>query len=68
VKINKAGDQLLLPASASLAERNALAAELIALRKAGHAVQCDEVIESGERTGEIRAWHYRTCLACIGAR
>lgn len=63
-RLERAGSQGVLSKDATLAEREALAIHLTALRKFGHAIACDEVMESGEMSGEIRVIHYRTCRAC----
>lgn len=63
-RIERSGGSGVLYANATLSERNALALHLGALRAAGHAVIADEVMESGEATGDIRIWHYLTCRAC----
>jgi hypothetical protein len=48
-------------------ERDAIMLVYIALRGAKHAVICDEV-HHGDNSSELRILHYRTCLACVGAR
>ena len=49
-------------------DRFQLALFLQALRGAGHAVVANEVFEHGSKSGAIIVTHYRTCLACVGAR
>lgn len=63
-RLERAGGQAVLSRDATLAEREALALHLTALRKFGHAIACDEVMESGESSGEVRIIHYLTCSAC----
>lgn len=63
-RLEHAGGQGALSKDATLAEREALAIHLTALRKFGHAIACDEVMESGEMSGEVRIIHYLTCRAC----
>lgn len=63
-QLEKAGGALILKASATLAERQALALHLIGLRAQDHAIVADEVMESGQATGEIRVIHYLTCNKC----
>lgn len=54
----------LSPRSATLKEREALSLHLAALRTAGHAVIADEVFECGEPVGDIRVFHFKTCVRC----
>ena len=63
-RLNTAGAQALLPSSATLFEREQLAAYVAKLRKFGHAISSDEVRESGEESGAIMVIHYKTCRAC----
>jgi hypothetical protein len=63
-RLNKAGGQAMLPSSATLAEREALSAYVANLRKFGHAIASDEVIESNEPSGAVRIFHYLTCRVC----
>lgn len=63
-KLEQAGGALILKASATLAERRTLALHLIGLRAQDHAIVADEVMESGQATGEIRVIHYLTCTKC----
>lgn len=62
--IERAGGQGVLDANAPRSEREAIAVHLGALRAQGHAIIADEVIESGETTGDLRIWHYLSCRAC----
>ena len=55
------GGQGVLGPSATLAERNALALHLMALRAQGHAVQADAIHEYGDEGSTIRAFHYLSC-------
>ena len=41
---------------------------VLALRKQGHAVVCDEVFDEHLRLESVRAHHYASCRACGGAR
>lgn len=63
-RLERAGGSGVLAKDATLAEREALALHLNALRAQGHAIACDEVMESGESSGEVRIIHYLTCQAC----
>jgi hypothetical protein len=63
-KLELAGGAAILPAEGSLAERKTFAIRLATLRAQGHAVAADEIIESGQTTGEVRVIHYLSCLKC----
>ncbi len=63
-QISVAGGTGMLAFDASREERATLADALIELRKAGHAVSADEVSSAGDRYGDIRIIHYRTCVLC----
>jgi len=63
-KLNKSGAQALLPASATLFEREQLAKYIGKLKALGHALICDEVTESGELAGAIKICHYLSCKRC----
>jgi hypothetical protein len=63
-KIDKAGSYLVLHANAVLAERTALRERIFVLRKLGHAIESEEVFESGISPGAIRVIHYLTCRMC----
>jgi hypothetical protein len=62
--LEKAGGIGMLPASATLAERNVLAAHLAALKAQGHAVSADEVIVNRDVSGELRIIHFLSCKKC----
>lgn len=62
--IERAGTFIVMLASASRAEREALSLHLAALRAAGHAVVADEVWRHGESTGDVCVTHYASCVAC----
>jgi hypothetical protein len=62
-KLEAAGGAAILPASATLHERNVLAMHLAALKAQGHAVAADEVIDQGE-PGQVRAIHFLSCKKC----
>lgn len=63
-RVEYAGGSGVLSRTATLAERKALALHLAALRAQQHAIVADEVMESGEASGDIRVWHYLSCRAC----
>jgi hypothetical protein len=67
-KLDRPGGQGVLHASATLEERNALALYLTAMRGAGHAVSCDEVMADGEFRGDLRIIHFLSCKNpnCVG--
>lgn len=62
-KIERPGTTLF-PRSTDHKQREALSLALATLRTQGHAVICDEVFESGEPTGDIRVFHFTTCVRC----
>ena len=62
--IETAGSQGILSRSATREERKALALHLTALRAAGHAIVADEVMEHGEASGDLRVFHYLSCVKC----
>lgn len=63
-RLERAGGSGVLAKDATLAEREALALHLTALRAQGHAIVADETYESGEAAGELRVIHYLSCKAC----
>lgn len=63
-RVEKAGGSGVLAKTATLAERSALALHLAALKAQQHAIVADEVMESGEASGDIRVWHYLSCVRC----
>jgi hypothetical protein len=65
-KLERAGGSAILPASATLHERNVLAMHLAALKAQGHSVTADEVFEHEATSGAIKAIHYLSCRRCSG--
>jgi hypothetical protein len=63
-RLERAGGRGVLDSTATREERNALALYLIALRKQGHAIVADEVMECGELSGAIRVTHFLSCERC----
>lgn len=63
-KLDRPGGQGVLHSGATIEERNALALYLTALRGAGHAIVCDEVIADGEFRGDLRIIHFLSCVQC----
>jgi hypothetical protein len=62
--LEHAGASGVLAKTATLAERSALAIHLAALKAQHHAIVADEVMESGEASGDIMVWHYLSCVRC----
>jgi hypothetical protein len=62
-KLERAGGSAILPASATLHERNVLAMHLAALKATGHAVSADEIQDQNE-PGMVRAIHFLSCKRC----
>ena len=61
--LETSGSQGVLPASATLTERNALHLHIIALKAQGHAIVFSDVIENEENGSarSITVTHYKSC-------
>ena len=64
VKIGTAGSFETLARSSPYSDKKALADRLIELKADGHAIMADEVFEPDTRTGNIRVFHYSSCVVC----